>query len=87
MQIDDKKFELTTINPGYVVGPVLSGSSCSSMILVQRILTRDPPANARFQLGIVDVRDVAKAHISAMTEPGAAGIVINIKSWQHAQLS
>ena len=72
------KFELATINPGYVVGPVLHGSSCTSMILVQRILTRDPPANLRLQLPVVDVRDVAKAHVSAMTEPGAAGIVIVI---------
>ncbi len=73
LPVDDKKFELTAMNPSLVIGPVLGGSSCSSMVLIRKILTRDPPANARIMLGLVDVRDVARAHINGMIEPGAAG--------------
>ena len=29
--IDDEKFELCTINPGLILGPVLHGSKCTSM--------------------------------------------------------
>ncbi|XP_072017994.1 uncharacterized protein [Amphiura filiformis] len=81
---DDKKFELAVVNPGFVMGPVLSGSYCSAMTLVKKILTRDPPANVRINFGIVDVRDVAKAHINAMTEPEAVGrrhILVNKSMW------
>ena len=70
---DDKKFELSVVNPAYVIGPVLSGSTCSSMELIKRVLEKDPPANARLHIGVVDVRDVAKAHINAMTIPAAVG--------------
>lgn len=28
---DDEKFELTVINPGFIMGPVLHGSNCTSM--------------------------------------------------------
>ncbi|XP_072017993.1 uncharacterized protein [Amphiura filiformis] len=81
---DDKKFELAVVNPGYVMGPVLSGSYCSSITLVKRILTSDPPANLRINFGVVDVRDVARGHIKAMTEPEAAGrrhILVNKSMW------
>ncbi|XP_072022592.1 uncharacterized protein [Amphiura filiformis] len=81
---DNKKFELAVINPGLVIGPVLSGSYCTSMVMVRKILTRDPPANIRINIGVVDVRDVARAHINAMTESGAVGrrhILVNRSLW------
>ncbi len=28
---DEQKFELVVINPGYMIGPVLQGSNCTSM--------------------------------------------------------
>lgn len=28
---DDERFELCTINPGFIMGPVLQGSTCTSM--------------------------------------------------------
>lgn len=31
LQIDEQKFELVVINPGYILGPVFHGSSCTSM--------------------------------------------------------
>ena len=31
LYVDDEQFELCTINPGYILGPVLKGSTCTSM--------------------------------------------------------
>ena len=28
---DEQKYELVVINPGYMLGPILHGSSCTSM--------------------------------------------------------
>jgi len=70
----ERRFELTVINPSYVMGPVLSGSvSSGSMVLPQRLLERQMPMIPHLNFPIVDVRDVATAHIRAMTAPQAAG--------------
>ena len=68
----DKKFDLVVMNPGYVVGPFLSKESgeCSAALLTQ-VLTGSSPVNVSF--GIVDVRDVAAAHIAGMLERDARG--------------
>jgi len=29
--VDDEKFELCTINPGFILGPILQGTLCTSM--------------------------------------------------------
>lgn len=66
--------ELATINPSYVLGPVLDAQKTSaSAAVVLTILRRDYPAVPRLNLGVVDVRDVAAAHLAAMTVPEAAG--------------
>ena len=31
MSADDEKFELVVVNPGYMLGPVLKGTACTSM--------------------------------------------------------
>ncbi|XP_077987851.1 uncharacterized protein LOC144442390 [Glandiceps talaboti] len=70
---DDEKFELATINPGFVIGPVLSGTSCTSAELPTRLLNRDMPLIPKISLPMVDVRDVAAAHMKAMMAPEAVG--------------
>ncbi len=65
--------ELSVINPGLVLGPVLGAHAGTSARLVKKILDRELPACPRLGFPIVDVRDVARAHISAMTAPEAAG--------------
>ena len=69
----EKKIELATINPTYIMGPVLCGSTGTSMELPIRLLTRDMPMLPDIYFGICDVRDVAKAHIKAMTIPESVG--------------
>ena len=70
---EDNKFELVTINPSYVMGPVLCGSFTTSMEVVKRLLDRDMPMLPRINFAIVDVRDVAACHLAAITVPEANG--------------
>jgi dihydroflavonol-4-reductase len=64
---------LTTILPSAVLGPVLTMENLGSVQVVERLLTGKLPGNPRLGFNIVDVRDVADAHIRAMTSPQAAG--------------
>ena len=70
---DNARTELVTINPGLVLGPLLSSDWGTSGELVKKILERDFPAIPDLNFAMVDVRDVASAHVAAMTFPMAAG--------------
>ena len=69
----DDKLEICTMHPALVVGPSLSGDIGESNIVVKRMLDGSTPGTPRLQMGFVDVRDVAKMHVAAMTADGAAG--------------
>ena len=64
--------EYVTINPGMVLGPVLSGDFSGSLTVVTKLLNGELPGLPRFGFPICDVRDIAAAHITAMTAPGMA---------------
>ncbi len=71
---EDKRFELAVINPMFVLGPVLSAASGeSSKTLLYQLLEHKFPGVPDVSTGIVDVRDVAAAHIAAMEKPEAVG--------------
>jgi len=70
---EDKKIELAAINPGMVVGPVLSKNLATSVELIKRLLDKSTPAVPKMHFSICDVRDVAQAHLKAMIIPEAAG--------------
>ncbi|MEO0982891.1 MAG: aldehyde reductase [Pseudomonadota bacterium] len=65
--------ELTTINPVAVLGPVMSGDFSASVEIVTQTMGGKLPAAPRVGFQIVDVRDVADAHVLAMETPEAAG--------------
>ena len=69
----DSSMELTAINPGLVLGPLLSSDWGTSGEMVKRILDHKVPAIPNISFATVDVRDVASAHVTAMTSPRAAG--------------
>jgi len=69
----DAEMSLATINPGLVMGPVLSSDWGTSGEIVKKIIDRDFPAIPDINYACVDVRDVASAHVSAMTSAQAAG--------------
>lgn len=64
---------LTAILPGAVFGPVLTRERPGSAHLIQRLLEGRIVTLPRLGFWIVDVRDLADLHISAMTSPAAAG--------------
>ncbi|MCF8308597.1 MAG: NAD-dependent epimerase/dehydratase family protein, partial [Bacteroidales bacterium] len=72
---NQKRWELAVINPGFVLGPSLTKRTDSTSInFIFSLL------NGRFKqgipdlyFGIVDVRDVAKAHVQAATKLDANG--------------
>lgn len=70
---EGKGLELATINPSAVLGPVMSGDFSASVEILTQLLTGKLPAAPRVGFVIVDVRDVAAAHVAAMTAPEAAG--------------
>ncbi|MFI9161252.1 SDR family oxidoreductase [Kitasatospora aureofaciens] len=65
--------ELTTLLPVAVMGPVLGPQVTGANQLVQRLLTGRLPGLLNIYFPVVDVRDIAAAHVTAMTAPGAAG--------------
>lgn len=69
----DPAMELTTICPSLVMGAPLGASIGSSMGVVQRILRRKDPMLANFGLSMVDVGDVAEAHVRALSRPESIG--------------
>ena len=65
--------ELAVINPVAVLGPAMSADVSSSLQLVSQPLEGKLPAFPKLSFGIIDVRDVARAHIEAMVRPEAVG--------------
>ncbi|MFS0735057.1 hypothetical protein ABC304_06455 [Microbacterium sp. 1P10UB] len=66
-------FELVALNPVAVMGPAVSTSVTGGNAIVRRILTGELESFPNLWIPIVDVRDVADAHVRAMTTPDAAG--------------
>jgi nucleoside-diphosphate-sugar epimerase len=65
--------DLVTINPGLVLGPLLCAQWSTSAELVKKILQRAVPAIPDARFPMVDVRDVAAAHVAAMLSREASG--------------
>jgi dihydroflavonol-4-reductase len=66
--------ELTVINPGAVFGPSLGAQiDGQSIAMMTKMIKGQVPLIPDLAMGMVDVRDVAKLHVSAMTASAAAG--------------
>jgi nucleoside-diphosphate-sugar epimerase len=65
--------ELVVVNPTFIAGPSLVPSLRSTLSHFKAIIEGTMPALPRQRFGVVDVRDVADAHILAMATPAAAG--------------
>jgi dihydroflavonol-4-reductase len=64
--------KLAVVNPGAILGPVLSDHRSYSLEVIERLL-QGMPGTPRIGFSFVDVRDVADAHVAAMTTPEAGG--------------
>ncbi len=70
----DNTLELSVINPGLVLGPILDKDYSASGEVIRKIMRRELPGLPDLSWPMVDVRDVADAHLAAMTTPEAAGM-------------
>jgi len=66
--------ELTVVNPGAVFGPSLGARlDGQSVEMMTALISGKMPLIPDMSMGMVDVRDVARLHVKAMTADGAAG--------------
>ena len=65
--------ELVVLNPTWIAGPTLTSDPRSSLQAFTAMLGGQMPLAPRQRFGVVDVRDVASAHLAAMATPDAAG--------------
>lgn len=74
MEKQNSAMELVTVHPGGVFGPALGDDiSGQSMSTVDQMLRGKIPMVANVAIPMVDVRDVASAHVQAMTNDQASG--------------
>lgn len=73
MDAAGRRDALATINPSGIFGPLLDEDPGTSAQLVLRLLNGSVPAAPRIPITTIDVRDVAAAHVAAMTAPEAGG--------------
>jgi dihydroflavonol-4-reductase len=72
--VEGGSMEMSVINPGAVFGPSLGAKiDGQSVSLITKMITGKIPMIPDMAMGMVDVRDVAKLHVAAMTASGAAG--------------
>ena len=71
---EDDMLEMSVINPSFVMGPSLSDDiDGTSTDIFVKLLTNQIPACPNVYFNYVDVRDVARNHIAAMTNENANG--------------
>ena len=63
--------QLVVMNPTFIAGPSLVPTLRSSLAAFKAIIEGTMPALPRQRFGVVDLRDVADAHIAAMATPAA----------------
>uniref|UniRef100_A0A0R3RR15 Epimerase domain-containing protein n=1 Tax=Elaeophora elaphi TaxID=1147741 RepID=A0A0R3RR15_9BILA len=85
----DVSFSLTVLNPSLIVGPSLQNGKRSSATIISRFLDGSMPAYPAMKLGLVDVRDVAQAHILAMkkTQTNGQRIIISAETLSFRQIA
>jgi len=66
------KLELVVVNPFFVLGPILSATINNSLSWIKGFLLNQGQVMPG-RVGIVDVRDVATAHVMAVEHPQAVG--------------
>ena len=68
---EGERFEVVTLNPALIIGPVHLTTDFASGQVMRGAMTKGDKCG-RVKMGMVDVRDVAKAHLLAITVEAAA---------------
>ncbi len=70
----NSSIKLSTINPVLVWGPALGNhSNSTSLIICRMLMNKEMPMIPRMKVPLVDVRDVAKAHVSSIENNNSIG--------------
>lgn len=72
-KVPENNIDLTCINPSLVLGTPVGGDYGASLELIERLMRGKDPAVPNTGFGVVDVKDVATAHIAAMETPESIG--------------
>ncbi|CDW76422.1 nad dependent epimerase dehydratase [Stylonychia lemnae] len=70
---EHERFELVTINPSLIFGPSLISSDFTSGLVIQKIMAEKFPGVPKIMFPIVDVRNVAYAHLRGLEVEEANG--------------
>jgi dihydroflavonol-4-reductase len=70
--VKGSELELTVINPGAVFGPSLEAKDGQNVTMMRDMIAGKMPMYPDMAMGMIDVRDVAKLHASALTAKDAA---------------
>jgi nucleoside-diphosphate-sugar epimerase len=68
-----RREKLAVVNPGTILGPLLSDDPGTSAVVIQRMLKGEMPMVPNLILPFVDVRDVAEVQVAAMISRDAGG--------------
>ena len=72
--VDGTSTELVCLNPGFILGPSLGApGDGQSVAMIRDLIGGKMPMIPDVAMGMVDVRDVARLHVAALTAPTAAG--------------
>lgn len=73
VEAEGSNLRFATINPGFVLGPVLDRDVGASAEVIQMILRGKYPGTPRIWFSVVDVRDVARMHRLALESKEPTG--------------
>lgn len=84
----EERFELVVVIPGLVQGPTLITGEFSSMNYMRMLLMGVMPALPKIMFPIVDVRDVAQAHLNAIKIPEARNqrFILTLRTFRFKEL-
>lgn len=71
--VEGTELKLTTINPSMVQGEPIGEDYGTSVALIERLLKGADPMTADLMFEVVSVRDVAKMHVLALSDPATIG--------------
>ena len=71
---ESERFELTTVNPGFIAGPTLVNTNFASSEVIGLFMNDKLPGGCPLiAMAIVDVREVAQAHVNCIKRDEAQG--------------
>lgn len=78
----EERFELVVINPSLILGPSMVQTDFTSGVVIKKIMGGSFPGMPKIMMPVVDVRDVARAHLLGIKVEEAKNqrFILNCKS-------